>query len=105
LQVFNGGADEFEFCLSTAEGEPGILGEKTVAWVNAGRTAALCRVDQFWNIQVIFAALPSTQRNAFVRRLNVHGIFVRVRINRNRLDSKLPRGTNHAERDFPAIRD
>lgn len=80
-----------------------ILREEAVAWVNSVYIRNLRRADDAINPQVGFATSRFTDADGFISHLDVHGVDICFRINRDGADVQFLAGTDDPNSDFTTI--
>src|SRR6267378_1028592 len=80
-----------------------VFGEKTVSRVYGIDISYFCRTYDAINAEIAFACRGFTDTDRLVRQLHMHGIRVRLRINRYRANIQFLARTNDADSNFPAI--
>jgi hypothetical protein len=96
---------ELDIAAFTDFREMGVLGEKSVAWMNRVNVANFSGAHDSIDFEIAFRTGRPANANGFVCKLNVQRIDVGFRINRERSDAELLAGANHAKRDLTAIGD
>jgi hypothetical protein len=95
--------DEPNVAVFAYVGEMRVLGEETVARVNRVHICNFCRADDAVDAQVAFAAGTLADANRFVRKLHMHGVRVRLRIDGHGADVQFLAGADDAHGNFTAI--
>ena len=99
------GADETDVAAFADIGEMGVLGKKTVAGMDGVDVGDFRRADDAVDAEVAFVAGGFADADGFVGQLDVHGIGVRLRINRDGADVQFLAGADDADGDFSAVGD
>ena len=86
-------------------GKVGVLGEESVAGVNGVGAGSFCCREDLCDHEVGVGARCAVQADCFIGHLDVLGINVLIRINRNGRNSRIFGCANHANRNFTAVSD
>ena len=84
-------------------GELGILGQKSVAWVDGGSASDLRRTDQRGDVVVALACRGRADAHLLVRKADVKGIRVGGGMDRDGSQPHVAAGANHAQGDFAPV--
>ena len=85
-------------------GEVRILGQQTISRMNRLHIGDLSRADHPGNIQVAVRQLRRTDADGLVGKTNGQRIAVGLAVDGDRADTQFLARANHAQRNFPAIR-
>ena len=87
----------------TGLGEPGILGQETVAGMNGIRARCARRRNHCIDIQIALGRCFGADIHRFIGGIHMHRAGIGIRIDSNDVDSQAPRGACHAHGDLAAI--
>ena len=78
----DGRTDEFDFAAFADLGKVGVLGQETVSGMNGVHVPDFRRAQDPIDLQITFRARGRPDTNCFIRQLDVKGVDVGFRINR-----------------------
>lgn len=99
------GANEANVAAFADICEMGVLGEESVAWMDGVHIRDFRRADEAVDAQIALGALSFTDANGLVGQLNVHGISIRLGIDRDRADVQFLAGADDANRNLAPVGD
>ena len=103
--VLGGRADELDVVLVEDLGEAGILREKAVARMHGLGAGDLAGRHDGRDVEIAVARRRRADAHALIGQAHMHRLFIRGRMDGDRLDAELAAGAQHAQRDLAAIGD
>jgi hypothetical protein len=96
-------ADKFDVAAFTLLSEIGILGKKPIPRVDGIDVGDFGGADDTVGLQVALTAWRGSDTNGPIRQLNMEGLVIGLRVDRNRLDSQFFTSADDAQSDFASI--
>ncbi len=103
--VFGTGSDEMHLVLGEDLGEAGILGEEAIAGVHRVGAGDLAGGEESRDVEIAVLGGGRADADALVGQADMHRVFIGGGMHRDRGNSELLAGAQHAKRDFSPIGD